>query len=492
MRRPSIATALAALVVLLVLFPALQAGRHPVRPNIVLITIDTLRPDHLSCYGYRAIATPAIDRLAGEGVLFEHAYSDVTWTTPSMASVMTGLYAPHHGLRSSYERLSPEMKTAAEYLRGQGFETAAIVGSFPLDAIFGLNQGFATYDDRFTTPLMFDPAHPAPPGSVIEHVPSRFSSDRDAMGAFIIRKVAHDAYRPDDQVTDAAMRWLADHRHEPFFLWVHYFGPHEKPQGGDDLFEERRRQLAAYDPDIVTADREVGRLLAALDAGGRSQHTAVILHADHGQSLLEHNYFGHGRFVFDTTQHVPLILRPPQALPRPVRIERMVRNLDIMPTVLALAHLGPDQPLDGSSLLPAARGRSLQGPQETYVETYLSSNRLFADIIDPANDTRLGFRRLGFRTPRWKFVIDDPVPLGDVQNPPPVPEELHRQYYSEELYDLQADPGETRDVAAEHPDVAADLRKRIWRMQPRTKDTSRAVPIEPSTRERLKSLGYVD
>src|SRR5204863_2192860 len=159
--RSSTTTFPAALALVAVLISlATVVGGPPRRANIVLITVDTLRPDHLSCYGYGAIVTPAIDRLAGEGVLFENAFADVTWTTPSMASVMTGLYAPHHGLRTSYERLAPERKTIAEYLRTNGFETAAIIGSFPLDAIFGLNQGFRAYDDHFTAPLSIDPAHP--------------------------------------------------------------------------------------------------------------------------------------------------------------------------------------------------------------------------------------------------------------------------------------------------------------------------------------------
>jgi choline-sulfatase len=492
--RSSVATVLAVLALAVVLAPLATIVRSPPRrPNVVLITVDTLRPDHLSCYGYGRIVTPAIDRLASEGALFENAFADVTWTTPSMASVMTGLYAPHHGLRTSYQRLSPERTTLAEYLRSHGYETAAIVGSFPLDAIFGLDQGFRTYDDRFTAPLLIDPAHPPPAGSVIEHVPSRFTEDLTAMNDFITDKVSHDAYRPDDQVTDAAVEWLTGHDHEPFFLWVHYFGPHEKPQGLDDYFEERRRQLAAYDPDIVVADREVGRFLAALDAAGLGQRTAVILHADHGQSLLEHDYFGHGRYVFDPTQHVPLIVRPPQALAHPLRATHIARNVDIMSTVIELAGFAPDPGLDGTSLAGVLRGAPLTGPEEAYVETYLSSNRLFADIIDVENDTRLGFRRVGFRTDRWKFVINDPVPFGDVADPEPVDPEMRRRYYREELYDLASDPGETHDVLPAHPDVGLALRKRVWLEQPRTEDANKsAVPIEPSTRERLKSLGYVD
>jgi arylsulfatase A-like enzyme len=406
--------------------------------------------------------------------------------------VMTGVYAPHHGLRTSYECLSPLAKTTAEYLRANGFETTAIIGSFPLDAIFGLDQGFRTYDDTFTTPLLIDPEHPPAVGSVVEPIPSRFSANRDEMGDFLKDKVSHDAYRPDDQVTDAALRWLTGQRREPFFLWVHYFGPHEKPQLTTDFFEERRLQLAAYDPDIVTADREVGRLLQAIDVAGLSDRTAIILHADHGQSLNQHDYFGHGRYVFDDCQHVPLIIRPPRPLPRGLRVAHLVRNLDIMPTVLALARIAPEGALDGTSLLGALRGEALQTPEETYVETYLSANRLFADVIDADTDTRLGFRRVGFRTPQWKFVINDPVPFGDMEDPPPVSEEMHQLYYSEELYDLTSDPAELKNVLALHPDVANTLRKRVWETQPPTKDAPGALPITGTTRERLKSLGYVD
>ncbi|HEY2388150.1 MAG TPA: sulfatase [Candidatus Binatia bacterium] len=491
--RSPVATVLAVLALAAVLAPLVTIARSSSRrPNVVLITVDTLRPDHLSCYGYGAIATPAIDRLASEGALFENAFADVTWTTASMASVMTGLYAPHHGIRTSYQRLSPERKTLAEYLGSQGFETAAIIGSFPLDAIFGLNQGFRTYDDRFTAPLSIDPEHPPAPGSAIEHVPSRFSADQKAMNAFLTRKVEHDAYRPDDQVTDAAIDWLAAHRREPFFLWVHYFGPHEKPQPTPDYMEERRRQLAAYDPDIVVADREVGRLLDALRAAGIDDHTAVILHADHGQSLTEHGYFGHGRFIFDATQHVPLIVRPPRPLSRPLRVDHMVRNVDIMPTVLELVGAKADAGIDGASLVGALRGEALQTPEETYVETYLSSNRLFADVIDVAKDTRLGFRRVGFRTRQWKLVMNDPVPFGDVADPEPIDPDTRRHYYHEELYDLATDPAEEHDVIRDHPDVAIALRRRVWLAQPKPTDVKAAVPIAPTTRERLKSLGYVD
>src|SRR5204863_6710478 len=152
--RSSTTTFPAALALVAVLISlATVVGGPPRRANIVLITVDTLRPDHLSCYGYGAIVTPAIDRLAGEGVLFENAFTDVTWTTPAMASVMTGLYAPHHGLRNSGQRLGPDARTLAEVLAAKGVATAAIVASYPLDSIYGLDQGFELYDDEFTLPI---------------------------------------------------------------------------------------------------------------------------------------------------------------------------------------------------------------------------------------------------------------------------------------------------------------------------------------------------
>ncbi|MBI3767352.1 MAG: sulfatase [Deltaproteobacteria bacterium] len=462
------------------------------KSNVLLITIDTLRADHLSCYGSTDVYTPVIDTLAAHAVLFEQAYADVTWTTPSMASVMTGLYAPKHGVRTSYQRLRQSVTTVAEYLRQAGFETGAIVASFPLDSIFGLDQGFQTYDDTFTAPLSIDPEHP-PSQRSVERVPSRFSDDTQEMMAMLFDKATHDAYRPDNEVTDAAIRWLTTrHRHEPFFFWVHYFGPHEKPQTTSDVYEERRRQLAQYNPDVEMSDHEVGRLLKVIRDLGFMDRTAIILHADHGQSLLEHDYFGHGRDIYDPSQRVPLIVRPSGGLATGMRVTRMVRNLDIMPTILALEGIEPRTTIDGRSLLPALTSSAIDVPEEIYVETYLSANFLFGEIIDPVNDVRLGYRRLGIRTSQWKYVVNDPAPFADVLNAPPITDEVRRKYYSEELYDLASDPGELRNVIASHRSLAAAFLEHVWEVQPRAAPTPEALPIGGTTRERLKSLGYVD
>lgn len=451
------------------------------RPNVILITIDTLRPDRLSAYGYTKHQTPNLDRLAKEGVLFENAFCDVTWTTPSMASVMTGRYATVHGLRSSYQRLSQGGTTIAELLRDNGFQTAAIVASYPLAPMFGLDQGFSLYDANFSQSMIEGPVPPAPapPGSVKE------------VQQLLAYQAAHSAYRSDSELSDRAIRWLHEERHEPFFLWLHYFGPHEKPQPTHDIFEQVRLQRAQYDSDVVEADRQVGRVFTTLDEMGLTPRTAVILHADHGQSLTEHDEFGHGRRLYDPVQHVPLLMRLPGHLPAGLRVKRLVHNLDLFPTILELMQVKLTVATDGGSLLPIIAGRAPTEPEETYVETYLSANRLFADFVGPNEDIPLGFRRLGIRTPEWKFIVNDPIPLLDEDNPAPVTPEMRTRYYSEELYDLRVDPGEMTNVLTAHRDVARAFWKKVVDYQARRGPGSEKMELDDASRERLRSLGYL-
>jgi len=452
------------------------------RPNVLLITVDTLRADRLSSYGYAKHETPNFDRLAHEGVLFENAFCDVTWTTPSLASVMTGRYATVHRLQSSYNRLRADLPTIAETLRASGYHTAAIVGSFPVHSIFGLNRGFVSYDETFSVPLLLRDLPEPPPDQLRD-------DDTRQMARFLKSKALHDAYRPDDRVSDRALRWLRHERREPFFLWLHYFGPHEKPHGTDNMLEERRLSLARYESDVLNADAQVGRVLEALDTLGLSRRTVVVLHADHGQSLLEHDYFGHGRYLFDDCQRVPLLLRLPDRRAAGTRVHPMVRNLDIFPTVLELAGVAPSGPLDGTSLLRALRHDG--APEEVYVETYLSATWLFADI-DPAAERRVGMRRRGIRTPQWKLVANDPMPLLDRADAPLAPDDERRRYASEALYDLAADPGETRNVLDDHPEIAQALRQRLSSYGATSEPALERVPLDDAMRARLEALGYLE
>jgi arylsulfatase A-like enzyme len=461
----------------------------PHHENVILITIDTMRPDRISAYGYDKHRTPNLDRLATEGTLFENAFCDVTWTTPSMASVMTGTYATRHGLRSSFQTLKPEAITLAEILRNHEMHTAAIIASYPLASIFGLNQGFDLYDETFTAPLALDDEVEFGPQPAVPQPDRPPSDDTVAMRLFLVTQARSNAYRSDDQVSDRAIAWLRKERRDPFFLWIHYFGPHEKPTGYvglEKLAKERGVQLAAYDPDVVTVDQAIGRVLATLDELGLAADTAVIVHADHGQSLMEHDYFGHGRNVYDPTAHIPLIIRAPEHVPAGRRDALIARNVDILPTVLALLKIPNPVQSDGVDLFARPPGAD----PSAYVETYLSGTWLFADRLGDENDTRIGYRRLGIRTAHWKYVMNDPIPMLDSPDAP-FDDAFHRRYYTEELYDLTADPGETRSVTLQRRDVAEHLRQAILTLHSVAPTKSEAMPLDYATRDKLKALGYL-
>ncbi len=475
------AIGLAAALALLACAPA----PLPERANVLLVTVDTLRPDRLSCYGYRGHETPQICRLAEEGALFEQAFTDTPWTTPSMSSVLTGSYPTRHGFKSTNaNRLDPERLTLAEVLRERGYATGAVVGSFPLDAIFQLDQGFEDYDDAFTTPIWRFPDHRP------EALESEFRDTPEARRDFMLAKAVNDSRRSDAEVSEAALAWLARRDERPFFLWVHYFGPHSKPDWSVPPSERDRRHLRQYDPDVRENDREVGRLLEALDAQGLRESTLVVFHADHGESLGEQGYLGHGQLLNDATMRVPLLLRMPGVVPAGRRVEALVRNVDIFPTVLELTGGSADLPLSGESLLPLARGEAVP-PRSAYMETFYPAHAAFAwkEKLPGGEEIAVGLVRRGIRNQRWKLVRQETHALLDVSagaqpTPPPA---LRRRLQSEQLFDLQK--SEERDVLDRHPRVAADLRA-LLEAELAREGGLRVAPIDEESRLRLESLGY--
>ncbi len=472
---------------LLVAFWALQPGP----PNVLLITVDTLRADRLHCYGYKLDHTPNIDRLAAEGARFANAFCDVTWTTPSISSTMTGDYALVHGVKSTYQRLGTEHPTLASILRKRGYisryTTGAIVGSFPVSSIFGFGQGFETFDQEFNTPIV---AHGETAG---EAVRLEFHDDIEEQKLFQMAAAENNGYRPDDQVTDAALKWLAAHRKKPFFLWTHYFGPHEKSDKSREFYEDVNRSLAAYDPDIETSDREVGRLIDGLRTMGVLDSTVVILHADHGQSLNEHDYFGHGKYLYDEVLRVPLIVRFPPVIPAGRTVTAMARNIDILPTVLDLTGTKAHDAIQGKSLVPAAQGDDRnRDDDELYCETYLSATQAFAtNVLTEGTAKPLGFRRLGVRTNRWMFIRNEPWPFIDDATPEPISTELRTQFTSEELYDMVADPAQNTNAIASEPQIAELMGKRLASYLMTEPQAPSYRPLDKQSLDRLRSLGYI-
>ncbi len=484
------------------LAPLLVSGRaRP--PSVLLITIDTLRPDRLACYGHPTNKTPAIDRLAHEGMMFERAYCDMPWTTGSMASVMTGRYSDEHGLREPSMKLSPTVTTVAQILRARGVQTGAIVGSFPLDSLYGLDRGFETYDDEFSAPMIVMPE------ATIARMGGDLPKDDEAKAAFLNQKLQNDWYRPDEDVTDTAIRWLDSTRDaRPFFLWVHYFGPHEKLRGDRGFKDQEPEIVAAYDGDVAASDRAVGRLLDHLRDLHLLDDMLVILHADHGQNLGEHDYVGHTLRLDEVAVRIPLIVRYPAAIPANLRRRDIARNVDILPTILG-AWKTDARGRPGRSLLPSPRdplGLRVPATEQTaYFETFIP-RYFFVPLTTPENGTVLGaMERRGVRTPAWKLLTDEMVagcsrgeaayrdPFGAwmLENPVVLDEEACRRIRTTEVY-YESDPERGLEPSDAAPvEVVQRLESVIAAHRALRPVTGNAFTLTPEQQQKLKSLGYL-
>jgi arylsulfatase A-like enzyme/predicted negative regulator of RcsB-dependent stress response len=291
--------------------------------NLLVVTLDTTRADALGCYGNEGAATPALDALARRSLRFATAVSVAPVTLPAHSSIFTGRYPYQHGVRLNAEyRLGPGETTLAERLRDRGYETAAFVSAFVLDARYGLDQGFDLYDDRV---------------------------DAGRGTAFPTGTIE----RPANRVTDAALAWLEARRPgRPFFAWVHYFDPHApyKPPA-----EAAARVRGAYDGEVAFVDEQVGRLLGRLREKGLESRTVVVALGDHGESLGEHGEATHGIFVYDSVLRVPFLLSVPGATAAGAVEEGVVSQVDVVPTLLDLLGIKPAQTpgpdLDGRSLV---------------------------------------------------------------------------------------------------------------------------------------------
>jgi choline-sulfatase len=296
------------------------------RPNVLLVTLDTLRPDALGWVAGRN-ATPALDRLAAGGFRFPAAVSPVPLTFPSHVAVLSGVLPRRLGLRDNGQTLGAAPTTLAEVFRGRGYSTAAFVSGYPLARGFGLERGFDNYDDRFS----------AGEGESLE--------------------------RPAPETTKAAVAWLASAK-APWFLWVHYYDPHYPYEPPREFARPGAR--GPYDGEVAFADRAIGELLARAEVSAAGDLLTVFA-GDHGESLGEHGEGTHGFFVYDATVLVPLVVRGPRIAPGASAAP--ARLVDLAPTVLDLAGVPPLAGIDGVSLVPTLRGRGQTIPP-AYVETY--------------------------------------------------------------------------------------------------------------------------
>lgn len=407
---------------------------NPRPKNLVLVTIDTLRRDHVGAYGDARAATPSLDRLAREGVRFDAATANAPLTLVSHASLLSGLLPPHHGLRNNGAgSFPPERETLATVLSAAGMRTAAFVAAFVLDRRFGLDRGFSVYDDEI---------------------------ERE-VGA----RPDLEAERRGDRVMDRALAWLGGEGapegegERPFFVWIHLYDPHA-PYAPPAPFAGR----FASDPyrgEVAFADAQVGRLLGELEKRGLQDSTLVAVTADHGEGLGEHGEATHGMLIYESTLAVPLLLRGPGLAPRAV--EAPVGLSDLGPTLAGLlGHPFPPsaagRPLDGRDLSEPLRQGREPARAEVYAETH------YPEIF--------GWSPLSMLRRRDAKYISAPRP---------------------ELFDLASDPGERRNLLeagpAGSPDPAA-FAARLAEIEAAAVET-KAVPADAETARRLASLGYV-
>jgi arylsulfatase A-like enzyme len=438
------------------------------RPNLILVTVDTLRADHLGAYGYARDTSPNLDALAREGALFERCYSESATTGAAHASLFTSLPPPEHGVYANRQRF-PNLPSLMSALGGAGYYTVGFASSIVVGRKSGLQDHFDHFDDELTS---------------------------------VERNRSARAERPAND-TIAAVRRLLDRlpAGRPFFLWIHLIDPHgpyaapvdpdryvadalaraetaELPAATRDwepgripryqLLGDRRDTayyVARYDAEIRYADAALGVLFADLRTRGLDERTLIAVTADHGETLDEPGhrfYFTHGAITYEETVRVPLIIRPPAGEQRLARVDRTrpVSSLDVAPTLLAL--LGVDAP-------PGFRGRNLLNAPLSPDAAMVSMGQYGSVGLEREIGTQFGVRK-----GPWRFIVNS-------------------KDGSEELYDHTTDPREARNVAATaEPAVLAELRDRLGPVVASRPAAEPAPAVPPEQVESLRALGYVE
>jgi len=433
------------------------------RINLILISIDTLRPDHLGCYGYDRDTSPNLDTLASEGLLFEDVTSQSPWTLPSQASLFTSAYPSTHGLTREGRSLDPDFTTLAELLRGEGYRTAAFTGGGYMHRRFGLAQGFEVYRDRY----VIDGKDYAP------FLDVHWSTFREMV-----------------------LEWLRDHCDEPFFLFIHCYDvhkPYDPPAeyvrpfypacqgeiisfvGHDEVvFKEKERSVTRvpvdslsddqldhvvshYDGEVRRVDEEVGILLEVLDQLGLRNETLVIVTSDHGEQFLEHGGLGHRNTLYQEELAVPLIMRLPAAFRPGRRVKESVSLVDISPTVASLLSIDAES-LAGNSLVPILIGEGLEQP--------VLSEFLEGGLV-------------ALREGRYKLIVSKDG--------------------SPQLFDLEEDPDEHVDVSGTLPEIKdrlfENMKERVA-LNEKAGESYQTVETDGTEDdyidEQLKALGYLE
>ncbi len=452
--------------------PVLQVQTAEERPNLILITIDTLRADHLGTYGYPRETSPNIDRLAESGTLFESATVQWPKTNPSMASMMSSTYCTTNAVRNYGAPIDPNLTTLAGIMSRSGYYCASFVANAHLGRYFNFDRGF---DEVHELWARRESAH---------------SMGLNYVGTF-----------KNDEIAQLVIDWIAQHDDKPFFLWVHLLdphGPYEPPEDlrrkfyDDELYRVQDRKVSPtkippyqksesdlnnrladfvmrYDAEIIDTDRAVGRILDEVDARGLAENTLVILTADHGESLGEHDYyFDHGAYLYESCVRVPLIFSWPDVVPAGRRLDTPVALIDLLPTALEL--LG----IDDSDYRADFQGQSFAPG--------LKNGRVTERLVF----SECKSRQTSVRRGKWKLIDDPRV------NPRTGTVQL-------QLFDVPSDPLELVNVAAENPAVRDKLLAELDAWKDRLDETigryriKRLDPdvLSPEIQEWMRATGYM-
>ncbi len=417
-----------AILLLLVLIVTGTCRSQPAL-NILLITMDTTRADHLGCYGYEAISTPNIDRIAQEGTVYDRCYTPVPITLPAHTSIMTGTYPNYHGVHENNGfYVAAQLETLAEVLADNGYDTAAFVAAFPLDSQTGIDQGFQHYDDSYPSSLE-EGKHPLLRG---------FYDERSA---------------PD--VVSPALNWLNQRdRRRPFFAWTHFFDPHQ-PYNPPSPYREIY-QNQPYDGEIALMDEAIGQLVQQLKQQGLWENTLVVMMADHGEGLGDHGELTHALLLYSSTVRVPLIVRDPRQN-KAKRVTKPVCSVDVMPTVLE--RLGIRVP-------DAVQGLMLPTTDDDYVAgRSIPTESLYGAMMH-------GWSPIERLTEDDWMYLDAP---------------------SSKLYHTLTDPAEQSDLIKQEPQQSQAMQSRLkqsWSQYQGNIEAEEGV-ISPEKLARLASLGYV-
>lgn len=400
------------------------------RLNVIFVTLDTVRADHLGCYGDSSAETPTLDALAEQGVLFQRAYTPVPLTLPAHASLLTGCNPPVHGLSlNGRGRLGNSIPLLTEILRKRGYDTAAFLASYVLNSKFGLQRGFQRYDDE-------------PAWTEISE-PNRYPR------------------RDGAAVMSTAIDWLRGRNSRPFFCWIHLYDAHADPESHyealqalfGDKFLER-----PYDAGIAYVDRQVGELQKFLQQENLAERTLLVIVGDHGEGLMEHAEREHGYLLYESTLRVPLIVAGPSFVQRGQQVPHLVSLVDLMPTVLDCLNIDKSSPTCGRSLRATLSGGAMAA-QPCYAGTDAPFEFSgWAPLRAVVND-------------RWKYI--------ETTRP--------------ELYDLVNDPRELTDLAAAQPvqrEELADLLHTLQAQMAQRAVGAAQVQLTSEERRKLESLGY--